>query len=97
MALESIRNSYRGEHITISLRRTLRNSWTLIASTYRCLRHCIARTRSSPREPGGYASPLNRYFAFTLDVIEVITLDAILNWSVRFSIPCRRAIQSKSV
>ena len=40
---------------------------------------------------------LNCYFAFTLEVIEVITLDAILNWSLRFSIPCRRAIQSKSV
>jgi hypothetical protein len=39
----------------------------------------------------------NCYFAFTLEVIEVITLDAILNWSLRFSIPCRRAIQSKSV
>src|SRR5262249_39401875 len=37
------------------------------------------------------------YFAFTLDVMEVITLDAILNWSLRFSIPCRRAIQPKSV
>jgi hypothetical protein len=39
----------------------------------------------------------NCYFDFTLEVIEVITLDAILNWSLRFSIPCRRAIQSKSV
>src|SRR5437870_3234793 len=41
--------------------------------------------------------PAHCYFAFTLEVIEVITLDAILNWSLRFSIPCRRAIQSKSV
>jgi hypothetical protein len=40
---------------------------------------------------------LPRYFGFTLDVMELITLDAILNWSARFSIPCRRAIQSKSV
>ena len=45
----------------------------------------------------GYAGRLNRYFALTLDVIEVTTLEAILNWSVQFSIPCRRAIQSKSV
>ena len=38
-----------------------------------------------------------RYFAFTLDVMDEITPDAILNWSLRFLIPCRRAIQSKSV
>ena len=37
------------------------------------------------------------YFAFTLDVMEVITLDAILNCSLRSPIPWRRAIQSKSV
>jgi hypothetical protein len=30
-------------------------------------------------------------------VIEAMTVDAILNWSLRFLIPCRRAIQSKSV
>jgi hypothetical protein len=40
---------------------------------------------------------LPRYFGFTLDVMELITLDAILSWSARFSIPCRRAIQPKSV
>jgi hypothetical protein len=28
---------------------------------------------------------LNCYFAFTLEVIAVITLDAILNWSLRFT------------
>jgi len=37
------------------------------------------------------------YFAFTLEVIEPITVDAILNWSLRFLMPWRRAIQSKSV
>lgn len=52
-------------------------------------------TPCKPAEP--IRSPLNRYFALTLDVMELITLDAILNWSLRFSIPCRRAIQSKSV
>jgi hypothetical protein len=36
-------------------------------------------------------------FAFTLDVMDAITVEAILNWSLRFLIPCRRAIQSKSV
>jgi hypothetical protein len=44
--------------------------------------------------------PLDRdsnYLAITLDVIEAMTVDAILNWSLRFSIPCRRAIQLKSV
>src|SRR5262245_13230268 len=38
-----------------------------------------------------------RYFDFTLDVIESITVDAILNCSLRLLIPWRRAIQSKSV
>jgi len=37
----------------------------------------------------------SNYFAVTLEVIEAV--DAILNWSLRFLIPCRRAIQSKSV
>lgn len=95
MALELIRNSYRGD--------TSRSRFadrfellTLIASTYRCRRHCIARIRSGSVATR-HAGPLNRYFALTLDVIDVITLEAILNWSARFSIPCRRAIQSKSV
>ena len=38
-----------------------------------------------------------RYFAFTLDVMDAITPEAILNWSLRLLMPCRRAIQSKSV
>ena len=50
-----------------------------------------------PGNSAGAGCRSDRYFAFTLDVMEVITLDAILNWSLRFSIPCRRAIQSKSV
>src|SRR6516162_5513151 len=40
---------------------------------------------------------VSNYFAVTLEVIEAMTVDAILNWSLRFLIPCRRAIQSKSV
>ena len=51
---------------------------------------------------GGQREVLSRpagvgYFAFTLEVIEPITVDAILNWSLRFVMPWRRAIQSKSV
>ena len=51
---------------------------------------------------GGRRQVLSRpagagYFAFTLEVIEPITVDAILNWSLRFLMPWRRAIQSKSV
>ena len=43
-----------------------------------------------------------RYFlttrhAFTLDVMEAITIDAILNWSARSTMPWRAAIQAKSV
>jgi hypothetical protein len=37
------------------------------------------------------------HFAFTLDVMDAMTAEAILNWSLRLSIPCRRAIHSKSV
>jgi hypothetical protein len=47
------------------------------------------RTRAGPSGTG--------YFAFTLEVIEPITVDAISNWSLRFFMPWRRAIQSKSV
>jgi hypothetical protein len=51
---------------------------------------------------GGRRESLSRpagvgYFPFTLEVIEPITVDAILNWSLRFLMPWRRAIQSKSV
>jgi hypothetical protein len=35
--------------------------------------------------------------AFTLDVMEAITIDAILNCSSRLTMPCRTAIQAKSV
>ena len=35
--------------------------------------------------------------AFTLDVIDAITIDAILNWSARLKMPWRAAIQAKSV
>jgi hypothetical protein len=57
----------------------------------------MARITSGSVRSCGAGSPLNRYFVLTLDVMELITADAILNWSLRFSIPCRRAIQSKSV
>jgi hypothetical protein len=52
---------------------------------------------NSVRTCGAGSFATHRYFALTLEVMELITLDAILNWSLRFSIPCRRAIQSKSV
>lgn len=35
--------------------------------------------------------------AFTLDVMEAITIDAILNCSSRLTMPCRSAIHAKSV
>ncbi len=69
----------------------------------KCLqRGHIVHDRAFPAYPHSSAVPAIRrepavYFAFTLDVIDVITLDAILNSSLRFLIPCRRAIQSKSV
>ena len=72
-----------------------------IGDGHRCHRTSVQlrkmRTNSSSGESAEFNFQTNRYFAFTLDVIEVITLDAILNWSFRFSIPCRCAIQSKSV
>src|SRR6516165_2211863 len=37
------------------------------------------------------------YFLVTLEVIDAITSEAILNCASRFLIPCRRAIQPKSV
>ena len=40
---------------------------------------------------------ISNYFAVTLDVMEAMTVEAVLNWSLRFLIPCRRAIQLKSV
>ncbi len=69
----------------------------------KCLeRGYIVHDRACPAYAHSSAVPAIRrepavYFAFTLDVIDVITLDAILNSSLRFLIPCRRAIQSKSV
>src|SRR5262245_49142103 len=47
--------------------------------------------------PGLLPERDSNYFAVTLDVIDAMTVDAILNWSLRFSIPLRRAIQLKSV
>jgi hypothetical protein len=40
---------------------------------------------------------IDTYAAFTLDVIDAITIDAILNWSARLTMPWRAAIQAKSV
>jgi hypothetical protein len=37
------------------------------------------------------------YFPFTLEVIDAMTIDAILNCSLRFVMPWRAAIQAKSV
>ena len=97
MALESIRNSYRGEHITIRFAERFETlDLDRVDLSVPSTLHCPHQKRLRGK-PDGYARQLNRYFALTLDVIEVITLEAILNWSVRFSIPCRRAIQSKSV
>jgi hypothetical protein len=52
---------------------------------------CVHARRLSPHMQSA------RYFAVTLDVMDAITFDAVLNWSGRFSMPCRRAIQAKSV
>jgi hypothetical protein len=45
----------------------------------------------------GTGSSSMHHFALTLDVMDAMTAEAILNWSLRLSIPCRRAIHSKSV
>ena len=56
------------------------------------------KARNQPAAPLDEAAGRSvRYLACTLDVMEAITPDAILNCSVRLVIPCRRAIQSKSV
>lgn len=67
------------------------------------VRHARARERV-PRERrgGGGRRPAvvvhrTRYRPATLDAIEAITPLAVLNCSVSGAMPCRRAIQAKSV
>ena len=58
---------------------------------------CIARPLRVAAVLPKAGRPAEGYFALTLDVIESITVEAVWNWSLRLSIPCRRAIHSKSV
>ena len=56
-------------------------------SPLRSISICLMRKRSTLAILPKAGPPADGYFAFTLDVIELITVEAILNWSLRLSMP----------
>ena len=70
----------------------------LMRDRYRREARCELSGQNLPeRVRRGSYRPSDGYFACALEVMEAITLVAILNCSSRLSMPWRRAIQLKSV